>query len=209
MSPTFAKSEECLDHRFHWHPRNAPVNATHCGPLLGRIEMFAWILFMVGGFTNYSSLCSFLTPFLIIRMWARRLSDWQFVWENSICLSPTFWSTGVPQVNQILLSIIKMRREEKMVWTNYNLHLFSASISIPTGSSELGLISPICVVSTTEILTSGGWEDMSNVTKDYKQPFQLYSEKDKTYLQVREKLSDIMNMIINWKLCNIWPKYTL
>ena len=26
---------------------------------------------------------------------------------------------------------------------------------------------------------------MSNFTKDFKQPFQLYSEKDKTYLQVR------------------------
>jgi len=59
----------------------------------------------------------------------------------------------------------------------------SASILIPSGGSELGLISPICVVSTTEVLTLGGWEDMSNLTKEYKQPFQLYNEKDKTYLQ--------------------------
>lgn len=59
----------------------------------------------------------------------------------------------------------------------------SASISLPTGGSELGLVSPICVVSTTEILTYGGWQDIANVTKDFQQPFQLYSENDKTYLQ--------------------------
>ena len=57
VNQTFARLEACRDPRFHWRLRNAPVNATPCGPLFGKIEMFAWILFMVGGFTNYFSLC--------------------------------------------------------------------------------------------------------------------------------------------------------
>ena len=183
MQPIFAKLEESLILRSHWHPLHAPVNAIRCGPLLGRIEMFAWILFMVGGFTNYFSLCSFLTPFLIIRMPASRLCDWRLVWENSICLSPTFWSTGLPQVSSNSLNYNWNVKQDGKVW-NSNLPLASASISLPTGGSELGLVSPICVVSTTEILTYGGWQDIANVTKDFQQPFQLYSENDKTYLQV-------------------------
>jgi hypothetical protein len=47
-----------------------------------------------------------------------------------------------------------------------------------------GLVSPICVVSTVEIMTNKGWKDINNITQDFQQPFQLYRENEKTYLQV-------------------------
>jgi len=59
----------------------------------------------------------------------------------------------------------------------------SASISIPSGNLDPSLASPICVVSTVDIMTNTGWEDITNFTKEFQQPFQLYSDSGKTYLQ--------------------------
>ena len=39
-------------------------------------------------------------------------------------------------------------------------------------------------------------QNMSNLTKEYKQPFQLYNEKDKTYLQVNDcKAGNLMDCL--------------
>jgi len=59
----------------------------------------------------------------------------------------------------------------------------SASILIPSGSLDPKLVSPICVVSTVDIMTNMGWEDITNFTQEFQQPFQLYSDNGKTYLQ--------------------------
>eukprot|EP00090_Calanus_glacialis_P029778 TRINITY_DN4782_c0_g1_i1.p1 TRINITY_DN4782_c0_g1~~TRINITY_DN4782_c0_g1_i1.p1 ORF type:complete len:959 (-),score=180.57 TRINITY_DN4782_c0_g1_i1:103-2979(-) len=59
----------------------------------------------------------------------------------------------------------------------------SASLAIPTSMTGGGLVSPICVVSTVEIMTNKGWKDINNITQDFQQPFQLYRENEKTYLQ--------------------------
>jgi hypothetical protein len=40
-------------------------------------------------------------------------------------------------------------------------------------------------VSTVEIMTNKGWKDINNITQDFQQPFQLYRENEKTYLQVK------------------------
>ena len=64
---------------------------------------------------------------------------------------------------------------------------FSASISIPSGRYDPTLVSPICVVSTVDIMTNKGWEDITNFTQEYQQPFQLYSDNGKTYMEVKEK----------------------
>jgi len=55
----------------------------------------------------------------------------------------------------------------------------SAHILLPAAS----LTSPICVVSTVDLLTTQGWRDISNFTRDLQQPFQLYRESEQTYLQ--------------------------
>jgi len=55
----------------------------------------------------------------------------------------------------------------------------SAHILLPAAS----LTSPICVVSTVDLLTKQGWRDISNFTRDLQQPFQLYRESEQTYLQ--------------------------
>ena len=72
-------------------------------PVSGRTEKCVWILFMVGGFTNYFSLSSFPKPYFIIRVQAGRFCDRYFHWKNSIRLSPSFWSTGIPQVYYIVI----------------------------------------------------------------------------------------------------------
>jgi len=59
----------------------------------------------------------------------------------------------------------------------------SASLAIPTSSTGGGPVAPICVVSTVEIMTQNGWKDINNITQDFQQPFQLYRENEKTYLQ--------------------------
>jgi len=59
----------------------------------------------------------------------------------------------------------------------------SASLAIPTSVTGGGPVSPICVVSTVEIMTKKGWKDINNITQDFQQPFQLYRENEKTYLQ--------------------------
>ena len=65
------------------------------------------------------------------------------------------------------------------------LECCSASLAIPTSMTGGGLVSPICVVSTVEIMTNKGWKDINNITQDFQQPFQLYREDEKTYLQVK------------------------
>jgi len=59
----------------------------------------------------------------------------------------------------------------------------SASLAIPASGSDGGPVSPICVVSTAEIMTKNGWKDINNITQEFQQPFQLYRESEKTYLQ--------------------------
>ena len=58
----------------------------------------------------------------------------------------------------------------------------SASISLPAGGLDPGLASPICVVSTLQVLSPAGWLDLANITRD-SQPFQLYSDSGNTFLQ--------------------------
>ena len=73
------------------------------------------------------------------------------------------------------------------LWSCLNLWIFSASLAIPTSSTGGGPVAPICVVSTVEIMTQNGWKDINNITQDFQQPFQLYRENEKTYLQVGTK----------------------
>ena len=55
--------------------------------------------------------------------------------------------------------------------------------------------SPICVVSSSEMMTSTGWEDITNLTGHHSTPFQLYSDHGKTFIQVRSKDSLIGNIL--------------
>ena len=59
----------------------------------------------------------------------------------------------------------------------------SAYVSIP----RLGDSSSICVVAKVEMMTGEGWRNINNLTstmsQEFQQPFQLYREQDKTYLQ--------------------------
>jgi len=59
----------------------------------------------------------------------------------------------------------------------------SATISIPSGSSDGSSVSPICVLSTIEMMTGNGWVDISNITGQNSAPFQLYNDDGKTFLQ--------------------------
>ena len=46
----------------------------------------------------------------------------------------------------------------------------------------------ICVVSRVDMMTDLGWRNINNITSlslEFQQPFQLYREEEKTYLQVR------------------------
>ena len=55
----------------------------------------------------------------------------------------------------------------------------SAHVSIPQS---------VCVVSRVDMMTDQGWTNINNITSlslEFQQPFQLYRESEKTYLQVR------------------------
>jgi hypothetical protein len=44
--------------------------------------------------------------------------------------------------------------------------------------------SPVCVVSTVNILSEVGWLDLHNLTDVFQQPFQLFRDGERTLLQV-------------------------
>ncbi len=44
--------------------------------------------------------------------------------------------------------------------------------------------SPVCVVSTVNILSEVGWLDLNNLTDVFQQPFQLFRDGERTLLQV-------------------------
>ena len=69
--------------------------------------------------------------------------------------------------NQFELTIIK--------------NFFSADILIP---AEGSVSSPVCVVSTFNVMTETGWTDLQNITEQFQQPFQLFKEGKRTLLQV-------------------------
>ena len=60
------------------------------------------------------------------------------------------------------------------------------------------VVAPICVVSRVEMMTDTGWRDIDNVTDTFfQQPFQLYRDGDKTYLQVsaNPKLGERLGLV--------------
>ena len=63
----------------------------------------------------------------------------------------------------------------------------SAHVSIPQ-SVAVAEGPSICVVSRVDMMTDLGWRNINNITSlslEFQQPFQLYREEEKTYLQVR------------------------
>ena len=76
-----------------------------------------------------------------------------------------------------------------MIFVNYRFgcdfcELCSAEISIPVGVSGPPSTSPVCVVSTVNLMSEVGWVDLHNLTDVFQQPFQLFREGDRTLLQV-------------------------
>ena len=64
----------------------------------------------------------------------------------------------------------------------------SAHVSIPQ-SMAVSEGPSICVVSRVDMMTDLGWRNINNITSlslEFQQPFQLYREEEKTYLQVRQ-----------------------
>ena len=55
--------------------------------------------------------------------------------------------------------------------------------------------SPICVVSSSQMMTTAGWEDISNVTGHHAAPFQLYTDQGKTFIQVSQQSLALMYIL--------------
>ena len=151
------------------------VSVIHSGQHSERIGIFVWTLFMVSPFAAHSTFlhCSYFSEC--------ELAD--FVTGSSTEKIPFVF---LPLSGQL---VYPRWLNQNTWWLLLNIALmwmicFSASIIIPPGQYDPSLVSPICVVSTVDIMTNNGLEDITNFIQEYQQPFQLYSDNGKTYLQV-------------------------